>query len=146
METLKLTHFIRSVNDCILVGIGTILADNPSLTTRLIDGKTPKPIILDSKLRIPLNTRILTNKEHPIIFCSKSIPIYEYLNKIDSFDKETDKINQLINLGVEVEYVNLDEDNHLKFDEIFNKLSKSYTSIMIEGGSEVISKYNEIFI
>lgn len=75
LETLKLTHYIRSVNDCILVGIGTILADNPSLTTRLIEGRTPKPVILDSNLRIPLTSHILTNPEciHPIIFCSKGI-------------------------------------------------------------------------
>jgi diaminohydroxyphosphoribosylaminopyrimidine deaminase/5-amino-6-(5-phosphoribosylamino)uracil reductase len=54
-------HALRHAVDGILVGVGTVIADNPSLTTRLPegDGRDPKRIILDTHLSIPLNARVL---------------------------------------------------------------------------------------
>lgn len=49
-------------------------------------------------------------------------------------------------MGVEIDYVNIDENQKLKFDEIFDKLSKTYSCIMVEGGSGVITKYRLIFL
>lgn len=62
-ESLTLTHQLRTGHDAILVGIGTVLADNPRLTVRLVAGPDPQPIIVDSQLRLPLTARLLT--EHP---------------------------------------------------------------------------------
>ena len=42
----------------ILVGIGTVLSDNPRLTVRLVNGQNPRPIVVDSQLRIPLNCKL----------------------------------------------------------------------------------------
>ncbi len=54
-------HALRDIYDGILVGIGTVLADDPSLTTRLPDGcgKNPVRIVLDSAARMPLNSKML---------------------------------------------------------------------------------------
>ncbi len=53
-------HRLRSQHDAILVGINTVLKDNPSLTTRGIpDGKSPTRIILDSKGRLPSDSKVL---------------------------------------------------------------------------------------
>src|SRR5690606_23630102 len=49
----QLTHQIRSLHEGILVGIGTVLADNPRLTVREWSGRSPQPIVLDSQLRMP---------------------------------------------------------------------------------------------
>ncbi len=58
-RSAEMTHLLRSSHDAILVGIGTIIADDPRLTVRLADGKDPQPIILDSRLRCPLNATLL---------------------------------------------------------------------------------------
>lgn len=58
-ETRALAHRLRAEHDAILVGVGTVEADNPELTTRLVPGPNPLPIILDGTLRIPPNAALV---------------------------------------------------------------------------------------
>lgn len=58
----KLTHMLRSCHDGILVGIGTVLADNPRLTVREWSGSNPQPIVLDSTLRMPASSRLCQDR------------------------------------------------------------------------------------
>ncbi len=55
---MQMTHQLRSLHDGILVGIGTVLADDPRLTVREWTGNDPQPIVLDSQLRIPSSSRL----------------------------------------------------------------------------------------
>ena len=67
-ESLTLTHQLRTGHDAILVGIGTVLADDPRLTVRLVTGPDPQPVIVDSQLRLPLTAKLLTTHPHkPIV-------------------------------------------------------------------------------
>ena len=54
-----LTHAIRAAHDAILVGIETLLADDPQLNVRHWAGRSPAPVVLDSRLRTPPNARVL---------------------------------------------------------------------------------------
>jgi len=57
-QSMAFTHRLRADHDAILIGIGTLLADDPRLTVRLVDGPQPQPIIVDSRLRFPLKARL----------------------------------------------------------------------------------------
>jgi 3,4-dihydroxy 2-butanone 4-phosphate synthase/GTP cyclohydrolase II len=65
--SMRMTHELRAVHDAILVGIGTIIADNPQLTVRLVPGDNPQPVIVDSALRFPLDSELLKSQKKPWI-------------------------------------------------------------------------------
>ena len=50
---------LRALHDGILVGIETVLADDPQLSVRLVEGPHPQPVVLDTRLRTPLEARLL---------------------------------------------------------------------------------------
>ena len=58
-QSKRLTHQLRAAHDAILVGIGTVLADDPRLTARQVPGKSPQPVVLDSRLCFPAHARLM---------------------------------------------------------------------------------------
>ena len=70
-------HELRNQNDAVLVGINTVIADDPELTVRGIENRnSPVRIVLDSKARIPFNSRIFQNDGTPVIIVTgnKALP------------------------------------------------------------------------
>lgn len=110
----------------IMVGINTIIKDNPSLTARVENGRNPYRIVIDPKLDIPMNSKILTFED------KKNIIITSSLNK------NSEKIIKLEKIGVKILY--LDGDDFL-VDEILRKTGEiGIDGILLEGGSYLISK------
>ncbi len=58
VASTRITHQLRSLHDGIMVGIGTVLSDDPQLTVREWSGPSPQPIVLDSQLRMPAAARL----------------------------------------------------------------------------------------
>lgn len=123
-------HQIRHEVDGILVGVGTVIADNPSLTTRLKEGngKHPTRIIMDSSLRAPDFANVLNTEEaQTILVCSK--------------DVSQDKIDHFKNKGVTVLPIGKNEHG-LQIDEMLEQLYQlGITDILLEGGSKVNASF-----
>ncbi len=60
-EFLEYSHCLRNAYDAIMVGINTVIADDPALTCRIEGGRNPARVIVDSRLRIPLDSKALGN-------------------------------------------------------------------------------------
>ncbi len=116
-------HQLRHEHDAILVGVGTVLVDNPSLTTRrAIGGKNPIRIILDQKLRTPLDAKIVTDTQAETWI-------------ITTNTASSNKRIQLQELGVNV--IVLDEEK-IEIEELLSVLGeRGITSIFVEGGGTV---------
>jgi diaminohydroxyphosphoribosylaminopyrimidine deaminase/5-amino-6-(5-phosphoribosylamino)uracil reductase len=120
-------HMLRNEVDAILVGIGTVLADNPSLTTRLPEtetGKHPIRIILDSELRTPLEAKVTDCSEAKTWIVTKQ-------------DADPAKIKAL--KGKEVEFISVPQtESGLDLQALMEQLyEKGVTDVLVEGGSEV---------
>lgn len=68
--TLHYAHALRASHQAIMVGVGTVLADNPRLTVRHVPGPSPRRIVLDSTLRIPLDANVLTDTAVPTVIAT----------------------------------------------------------------------------
>ena len=121
-----MSHKLRSQYDAIMVGIGTILMDDPKLTVRKVKGTIPKRVVLDSQLRIPLDANVLAD-DHP----GKTIIV-----TTSSASKE--KITRIVDRGSTVLVLNADERGWIPQDLLWKELGDlGITSIMVEGGSSV---------
>jgi riboflavin-specific deaminase-like protein len=128
-ESMVLTHRLRTCFDGILVGIGTVLADNPRLNARLFDGPDPQPIVLDTRLRTPTEAALLTrNKKKCWITCGEN----------GSADRKT----ALENAGADILKCKTDAERRIDLPQLMQQLlEKGIGSIMVEGGARVITSF-----
>jgi diaminohydroxyphosphoribosylaminopyrimidine deaminase/5-amino-6-(5-phosphoribosylamino)uracil reductase len=129
-ESLKLAHRLRATHDAILAGVNNVLIDNPELTLRLVKGRSPTRIILDSKLRIPLEAKVLQEQEKaPTIIATTPAA-------------DDDKLAVLRERGIEVIIVATDLQGGVDLGRLLSTLGeRDTTSILVEGGSRVITSF-----
>ena len=123
-------HSLRKESDAILVGIETVLHDDPLLTNRLEgEGNVhhPKRVILDSHLRIPATAKVLTDRTSPTLIASlrslEEIP--------DIFKQEGVSFIQCREDSGRISLLNLAE----------NLADLGILSLLVEGGPSVISSF-----
>ncbi len=116
---------LRLVADAILVGVNTVIKDNPLLTCRVKKGKRLFRVVLDSELRVPLNSRLWTAPDPVLIFTASDSGV---------------KRRRLERLGAEVVRVRQERKGRLLWQDILAELyRRQVLSVLIEGGATVIS-------
>ncbi|HWJ76611.1 MAG TPA: RibD family protein, partial [Niallia sp.] len=115
--------------DAILVGVGTVLADNPKLTTRLSGpSKNPIRIILDTHLRTPIQSNVADTKDAKTII-------------VTSMESNLEKAKQLEEKGVQILRVP-SINGRISMEEMLGNLYQlGITDILLEGGSEVNASF-----
>jgi 3,4-dihydroxy 2-butanone 4-phosphate synthase/GTP cyclohydrolase II len=134
-----MTHRLRATHDAILVGIGTILADDPSLTVRLVEGKNPQPVILDSMLRFPLNAKLLQKNNIPWI--AHRLP-----DQAQEAERgfRPERAAALETLGVMLLPIPENTTGGLSLPVLLECLAEmGISSLMVEGGARVITSFLE---
>jgi 2,5-diamino-6-(ribosylamino)-4(3H)-pyrimidinone 5'-phosphate reductase len=132
-EDLVRVHKLRASVDAIVVGISTILADNPRLTVRLVKGKNPARVIVDSRGRIPLDSQIMHTAYmvKTIVAVTDKAP-EEKLMKLRSMGAEV----MVISEGKKGRSAAVPHGVNLKL--LFRKLEKiGLKKILVEGGGEL---------
>lgn len=122
-EARKHVHQLRNDVDAVMVGVNTVIKDDPQLTPRLVTGKDPIKIVVDSKLRMPFKCNLMKDPTKLIIVTTKSAPKLS----IKKFQQK----------GVKVMTVKTFEGK-VDLNDLMGDLGKlEITSIMIEGGAEL---------
>lgn len=118
-------HELRDIYDGILAGIGTVLKDDPSLTTRIPgrEGKNAIRIIVDSKARTPLTAKVMTDGAAPtIVAVTEKAP--------------QERVQALKNAGAEI--ITAGSGEHVDLELLMAKLGeREICSVFVEGGGRV---------
>jgi GTP cyclohydrolase II len=119
------SHSIRARCDAVMVGIGTIIADDPQLTVRLVPGSSPIRVVLDSHLRIPRSAGVLNDDARTIILTGpRSSPA---------------KRRALLRKGVDVQTLP-ERGGRVDIRRALQWLRHAgVTSLLVEGGAQVIT-------
>ncbi|MFB5661587.1 bifunctional diaminohydroxyphosphoribosylaminopyrimidine deaminase/5-amino-6-(5-phosphoribosylamino)uracil reductase RibD [Alteribacillus sp. HJP-4] len=129
IESREDGHRLRHVHDAILVGSGTLAADNPSLTTRIPNGgSNPVRVILDTSLSISEESSIIVDKAAPVwVFCG--------------MEAEVEKEQQLLELGVKIFRMS---SSSIRIQDVLHNLAReNIMSLYVEGGATVHGSFLE---
>ena len=120
---------LRDIYDGIMVGINTVIEDNPMLTARVDGGKNPIRIVVDSSLKIDINANVVQDKSAKTIVATT-----------DKADK--DKILKLQSQNVDVIVVDKDENDKVDIEKLLNILGQqNICSILVEGGATLSGSF-----
>ncbi len=131
-QSLEMTHRLRAAQDAILVGIGTILSDNPSLTVRLVAGASPQPVILDGGLALPMDAKVLRHPLHPWVATRAGQRGETYLEKKGA----------IAAAGAQILELPTGLDEHIDLRCLLSGLfERGVRSLMVEGGARVLTSF-----
>ncbi|MBI2659392.1 bifunctional diaminohydroxyphosphoribosylaminopyrimidine deaminase/5-amino-6-(5-phosphoribosylamino)uracil reductase RibD [Candidatus Woesearchaeota archaeon] len=124
-EARAYVHQLRSEVDAVMIGLNTLLRDNPELTPRLVKGKDPMKIVVDSGLKIPKSCNLMKEPAKLIIATTGKAP--------------KSRIKKLQQKGINV-IVTKSKNGMVEMQDLMKQLGKhEIASVMVEGGSQLNS-------
>jgi GTP cyclohydrolase II len=126
-EERRVSHALRASCDAVLVGVGTVLADDPQLTVRMVPGASPIRVVLDSTLRIPDRSRLLADDAATIVVTTSS--------------SSTDRRDDLRRLGVSVLVAPAGPSGVDLAAALSALRREGIRSVLVEGGGSVITSF-----
>jgi diaminohydroxyphosphoribosylaminopyrimidine deaminase/5-amino-6-(5-phosphoribosylamino)uracil reductase len=128
-ESLKLAHRLRAEHDAVLVGINTILADNPQLTVRHIRGPNPRRVVLDAKLRLRPDAAIFAAGTAPILVATRPYPPAQNAARLEK-------------AGAEIIWIPQIGKDELDLCVLLDELARrGILYLLVEGGSQVQASF-----
>jgi diaminohydroxyphosphoribosylaminopyrimidine deaminase/5-amino-6-(5-phosphoribosylamino)uracil reductase len=125
-ESRARVHLLRAQQDAVIVGIGTVLADDPRLTVRSAPGHSPLRVVFDTRLRLPLASRLVET--------ARDVPTWV----ICTTDAPSSNEDQLVERGVEVLRAPPSAEGRIDPTAGLRLLgSRGIVTAMIEGGAEL---------
>lgn len=126
-ESLVLAHALRASHAAVLVGAGTVAADDPRLTARLVEGPSPVRVVLDSKLRLSPHANIVTDGAAPTILATTDLA-------------PLDRRREFARRAVEVLVLPSTIDGRVDLGSLLDELgSRRMATLLVEGGASVIT-------
>jgi diaminohydroxyphosphoribosylaminopyrimidine deaminase/5-amino-6-(5-phosphoribosylamino)uracil reductase len=126
---LRLAHKLRREHDAIIVGIGTVLADDPQLTVRLIKGRDPLRVVVDSELRTPLEARVLAGGAAAGTLIAAALTVDQH------------RVSEIQQLGAEVlRLPAAPNGSGIDIARLLEELGRrGIASVLVEGGKGIIT-------
>ncbi len=124
-EERRVAHAMRAACDAVLVGAGTVLADDPLLTVRMVAGASPIRVILDSTLRVPSHAQVFGPTAATLVLASER--------------SSPQRRAALRRRGVKVEVVREAPEGIDLADGLARLLALGIQSVLVEGGGRVIT-------
>ena len=120
-------HVLRAENDAVLVGVNTVLADNPELTVRHVPGINPLRIVLDSRLKTPVDAKVIGTDGKCVILAG--------------FKADKEKETKLKDAGADIIRLPYYGSRIHLAEAMKRILRKGILTLLVEGGSAVISAF-----
>lgn len=132
-ESLWKVHELRAEYDAVLVGAGTIKADNPELNVRFVEGRSPVKIIIDGNLSSPLGSKA---------FQSGNIILFYSSRGSKNSTRTRTKIKSLEKQGIALVSLRSDSKGMIDLKEVLkNVASMNIASVLVEGGGTIFSQF-----
>jgi 5-amino-6-(5-phosphoribosylamino)uracil reductase/diaminohydroxyphosphoribosylaminopyrimidine deaminase/5-amino-6-(5-phosphoribosylamino)uracil reductase len=126
-ESLVFAHRLRATHDAVMVGVGTVMADNPRLTTRLVDGPSPTRVVVDSTLRLPMTAAVMNDgAAHTILGTTSRAPV--------------GRRRELASRGADVVVLPSTAGGRVDLGALLDELGRrELASVLVEGGAALIT-------